>query len=287
MDEVIWIEEKDGIDILHLGATAFEEALPKSASHDALRDNIGTQLRAHVAAGKDMDMDGDDDSGPNGEYPMIMDTFPKNAVYSMGGKMFQIGHKTDEGGDTHLVGTPKKVEMSYTPAAAKESASFTESAVPFVEAAYSPEKGEIMVTVIRPGLSKNNRYYSPDVLRRDHKIFEGAKMFADHATDREVSDRPEGSVHNWVAQLRGVFVESDGTVKGKASIIDPQFKAKLDTLHAQGLLPQMGVSIRAAGAQSLGEFGGKKAKIVESILQAASVDFVTFAGAGGRVESFV
>jgi hypothetical protein len=72
---------------------------------------------------------------------------------------------------------------------------------------------------------------------------------------------------------------------GKAVVIDPQFKAKLDRLAETKMLGEMGVSIRAIGEASDAEEAGSKFKMVESLLAARSVDFVTYAGAGGRVEA--
>ena len=157
----------------------------------------------------------------------------------------------------------------------------------FVEAAgvTGYNSGRLTVTVIKPGLSKNNRYYSPDLLKQSTGIFENARMFADHQTDNEASARPEGSVKDWVASLTGVIAESDGTLKATAQVIDPAFKTKLENLKAAGLLNQMGVSIRCSGEATDGEMGGQHVKIIESLLSCRSVDFVTFAGAGGRVET--
>jgi len=153
------------------------------------------------------------------------------------------------------------------------------------ESAYDPSTGQITVTLIKPGLSKNNRFYSPELLKKSHGIFEGAKMFADHQTDKEAHSRPEGSIKDWVATLKKVWPEADGTLKGTGVVIDPPFKAKLDSLNSNKMLSQMGVSIRAIGEASDGEMGGKRVKMIESLLAARSVDFVTFAGAGGQVDA--
>lgn len=149
------------------------------------------------------------------------------------------------------------------------------------ESAYDPTKGQITLTVIKPGLSKNNRMYSPELLKRSVGIFENAKMFTDHQTDGESKARPEGSVRNYVAQVTKVWPEADGTIKAHATVIDPAFKGKLDLMHQNGLLNQMGVSIRAIGEAKKNDQGHL---VVESLLKARSVDFVTYAGAGGQVD---
>jgi hypothetical protein len=150
---------------------------------------------------------------------------------------------------------------------------------------YQPSTGDLTLTVIKPGWSKNNRYYPAALLKQRANIFEGAKMFVDHATDAQDKQRPEGSVKDWVGTITGVKVESDGTVKATANIHNEAFKQNLTNLKKAGNLNQMGVSIRAFGEAKDGEAEGRKGKIVESLHGGKSVDFVTFAAAGGVVES--
>jgi hypothetical protein len=149
------------------------------------------------------------------------------------------------------------------------------------EASFS--KGIATVTVIKPGFNQSkSRYYPADVLRRDHKIFVG-KMMENHPTKREASERPEGSLRRWVANLRKVWVEADGRIRGEAVIIEDYFRKKLERLATHGLLNEMGVSIRAVGDAESGEVDGKKTTIVSRFLRGRA-DFVTYPGAGGVVE---
>jgi len=164
-----------------------------------------------------------------------------------------------------------------------------ETTMDFLEAGqtadYNSTKGEVTITVIKPGLSKNKRNYPAALLKRSAGIFEGAKMFADHQTEAQRKAQPEGSVDRWVANIKKVWVESDGTVKATAVVIDPAFKAKLDKLNAAGMLNQMGVSIRAIGEAEDKVIDGQNCKEVTSLIACSSVDFVTYPGAGGRVEA--
>jgi hypothetical protein len=160
------------------------------------------------------------------------------------------------------------------------------SALPIEESAYDAASGKLTMTVIKPGLNKSqSRYYPAATLKRDYKVFEGAKMFADHQSAKDVKERPEGSVHNWVGQIQKVWPEADGTIKAQAMVIDPPFQAKLASLHRAGMLHEMGVSIRAIGEASEQEQDGVTTNVVESLLAARSVDFVTYAGAGGQIEA--
>jgi hypothetical protein len=296
------------------GGVFFQEALAKSDSFDSIRCKVMDAIAAKIKAG--IDMDGDDDGAADSgqctcgcpcgskyncsccsnctctypKYAWCQDLFPGVVVYSMDSKLMQCEYSIDADGDVQL-GDPQEVEMSYTPVADRQTAaneSFRTLAVESMslqESAYDAGKGELTVTVIQPGMSKNRRNYSAGMLKKSAKIFEGAKMFADHQTESEAKSRPEGSVNNWVATLNKTWAEGDGTVKGTATVIDPQFKAKLDRLKETGNLNQMGVSIRAIGEASKSKDADGEYVEVESIVAARSVDFVTHAGAGGRVEA--
>ena len=158
---------------------------------------------------------------------------------------------------------------------------------PLDEKAYDAAKGEITLTVIRPGFNTSkSRFYPKEVLARDAAVFAGAKMFKDHATKAEEKTKPEGSVDRYAGDLGTPWVESDGSIKATAKVTDPVFKEKLKNMSEGGTLKQMGVSIRAIGAGTVAMVEGAKTLLVESIVKAKSVDFVTYAGAGGQVELF-
>lgn len=157
--------------------------------------------------------------------------------------------------------------------------------IPLTEAAI--DKGEITLTVIKPGFNVGKgRYYPADTLKRDFGIFEGIKMYTDHPSTRDEKERPERSIKDWVATTGKPWTESDGTIKCKATIVEPWMQEKLATLRDKGMLQDMGVSINAVGMASAGEINGTKTKMVERLVRARSVDFVTEAGAGGGVDIF-
>lgn len=265
------------------GPMLVESGVAKSDSFSAMRDLVDRQLCIQIRKGMDMDLDGDGDADMN-DYAWIMDMYPTQVVYSMNGRMFMCDYSIDKD-DNVTLGTPVAVEQSYTPIGESQRAveRFAEA---FGESDYNAASGELTLTVIKPGFNKSKqRFYPASMLKESHTIFDGAKMFADHQTDKESKERPEGSVRNWVANLGNTWVESDGRVRAKATVIDPPFKAKLDMLKEKGLLPEMGVSIRALGESSLAEIEGTKTQLVESLLKVRSVDFVTFAGAGGQVDA--
>jgi len=154
--------------------------------------------------------------------------------------------------------------------------------VPLTEAKI--DKGRAAVTIIRPGFNAtSDRYYPAEMLKRDYKVFEGMKMFADHPTEAEDEARPERSISDWVATLVDVTVDESGVVSGIAEIIEPWLMQKLANLREKGMLSEMGISINAIGVASKATIEGKNTLVIEKLTGARSVDFVTEPGAGGLV----
>ena len=146
------------------------------------------------------------------------------------------------------------------------------------------DKGKAHVIVIKAGFNAGkDRYYPADVLCRDCKIFEGAKMYSDHPSESEEKDRPERSIKDWVATLTEVKCDESGTVTGVAQVIEPWLQAKLAELRDQNMLSEMGISIDAIGNASKAQIEGVNTLVVETLVRARSVDFVTEPGAGGVV----
>ena len=178
------------------------------------------------------------------------------------------------------------VEEADIPRWVKEAATreLTNSFTPFTEATSIDGKGRATITVIKPGFNATeDRYYPKEMLQRDYGIFEGQKMYADHPTEAEDQARPERSIRDWVATLTEVKVDDDGVVTGIAIVHEGWLKAKLAALQDGGTLSEMGVSINAVGSATKGTIDGKETLVIEKLVAARSVDFVTEPGAGGGV----
>ncbi len=176
------------------------------------------------------------------------------------------------------------VETKDMPESVSESESreYLNSYVPLTEATF--DKGRATVIVIKPGFNATeDRYYPAEVLKRDFGIFEGQKMYADHPTEEEDKARPERSIRDWVATLSSVTVDEAGVVTGIAEVHEGWLKAKLASLGEKGMLPEMGISINAVGSATKGTIDGKETLVIEKLVAARSVDFVTEPGAGGIV----
>lgn len=138
--------------------------------------------------------------------------------------------------------------------------------------------------LIKPGWGnkKDGHYYPTKTLKESAGVFEGAKMYAtDHKQD-EKSVRTEVSVVDRIA-----YFEGDGSPVAQVTVFDPGFAEQIRNRAAAGKLDTLECSILATGKARKGKVDGKKAKIVEAITEAHSVDWVTKAGAGGRAVALV
>ena len=155
---------------------------------------------------------------------------------------------------------------------------------PLTEATF--DKGRATVIVIKAGFNADkSRYYPAEMLKRDFEIFEGLKMYADHPTETEAKEIPERSIKpgGWVATLKDVTCDENGTITGVADIIEDWLMKKLATLRDKAMLSEMGISINAVGHASKATIEGVETLVIEELTGAESVDFVTEPGAHGAV----
>jgi len=144
--------------------------------------------------------------------------------------------------------------------------------------------GRIPLRIISPGWGTSG-YYAPDILEEaaSNGVFPaGTKMYWDHPTITEAATRPERSLRD----LAAVFTESarwdPNGKKGPGLYADVEvFKQYREAVWE--MAPHIGPSIRAVGPVKFGEAEGKKGPVVEGIIAAQSVDFVTAPGRGGEI----
>lgn len=151
---------------------------------------------------------------------------------------------------------------------------------PFREGAAAGVKREI--TIIEAGWGSSG-YYSEQVLERDiPRIFPiGTHMYLDHPTLREDKERPERSLRDLV----GVVVETP-RMSGIASVaVCEIFEHWVPVIDA--LAEHIGTSIRAFGTSEEGDAGGRTGPIIHQLTEGVSIDYVTLAGAGGKVGPLV
>lgn len=166
----------------------------------------------------------------------------------------------------------------------EEAAAIGAEFVPLVERAVRRD-GTIPVKLIQPGWGASG-FYPAEVLERDGPVVfpAGTKMFWNHPTLQEEAERPEGDLRNLAAELvSGARWEANG-VAGPGLYADAKvFGAYQEAVNE--LAPHIGVSIRGAGRAVAGEADGRTGRIVQQLVNAQSVDFVTVPGAGGQIIS--
>lgn len=156
--------------------------------------------------------------------------------------------------------------------------------VPLVEGTLRRD-GTVPVKLIQPGWGSSG-FYPAEVLERDGPVVfpAGTKMYWNHPTLSEEAERPEGDLRNLAAELvSGARWEPAGAagpgLYADAKVFGPYQAA------VEELAPHIGVSIRAAGRAVAGEVDGRTGRIVQQLVNARSVDFVTEPGAGGQIIS--
>lgn len=109
----------------------------------------------------------------------------------------------------------------------------------------------------------------------------GTPMYIDHPTLTERTDRPGRSVRD----LAGVLL-TEGVYDTDGVYADVQIYGHYAPI-IQEMADHIGLSIRAGGQVEAGQAAGRSGLVVSSIDHVASVDFVTEAGAGGKLVSLL
>lgn len=134
------------------------------------------------------------------------------------------------------------------------------------------------ITIIGAGWGSSG-YYSREMLARDGpKAFpKGTHMYMNHPSLTEDMEQPERTVEKLAAVLTTDPVMVGNELKAEAEIYEhwsPMINA---------VASDIGVSIRAIGEAEPGEAEGRQGMIITALTEGVSVDFVTKAGAKGKV----
>jgi hypothetical protein len=179
-------------------------------------------------------------------------------------------------------GTPEAtpVEAAESLAELAESEPTEISGFAEMEGGDKTDLAVLNVKLVRPGWgnTRDNNYYPEEMLQKNAEKFIGAKMY-------ESDHRPEEkSTRTWVSTISGIsgFAE-DGAPVARVVIHDPGFAQRVRNLNEAKLLDKLECSILASGKTVPGfELMGRKGQRVTEIVEVASVDWVTRAGAGGH-----
>jgi len=142
------------------------------------------------------------------------------------------------------------------------------------------------VCLIQPGVSLNGVRYGREVLEVAAPLFEGVKAYSDHATKREMQERPERSVRDIVGWFDGVQVTESGLM-GRFHVCDNVrwLRELLLDCYTYGRPDLIGFSIDAVAEGHQAPDG--RTFIVDRLLKVRSVDVVTEPAAGGRIVDLV
>ncbi len=275
--------------------------LEAELSHDEIRQSLRAALRARYPE----------------QYPYLRDVYDTFVVYELetysddyAGKLYRASYTLADDG-TATLGDPTQVRVTYEPVAQTASVEAQKSqesrksgllmqpkesqhggkqpvelvetrAVPLIEKSLRSD-GTMPLKIIEPGWGSSG-YYPAEVLERDGPLIfpAGTHMYFDHPTAAESIERPERSVNELAAVLEtGARWDANGPAgPGLYADTKPILKHKD---HIEDIAPYIGASIRAAGYTAQGEAEGQKGPIVEQLTAGHSIDFVTRAGAGGKV----
>ena len=153
--------------------------------------------------------------------------------------------------------------------------------LPLLEAAGGtlPKTRRFRVRIIQGDVQGASAYYPAEVLRRDGpRVFRaGTKVYIDHPTVSEASDRPERSIRDLAGRLA-----TDATYDedGLYAVVEvyPHWAPVIEAMA-----DDIGMSIRASGLVEASRDPRIPGPIVTKLTEAQSVDFVTTPGAGGRI----
>ncbi|MCX6024012.1 MAG: hypothetical protein NTZ05_20230 [Chloroflexi bacterium] len=223
-------------------------------------------------------------------YCWIRDVFDTWFVYEAesGGnnvpKLYKTSYLVGADGKVTLVGQPVEVMPQTNYVSIGEAAQDVELSGDIIALREAVRQdGTVPIKLIAPGWGSSG-YYPAAVLERDGPATwpAGTKMYWDHPTISEDQERPERSLRDLAAELVTAAAYNANGADGPGLYAESKvFGAFKDSVEE--LAPHIGVSIRALGKARDGQAEGRSGPIVESLVKGKSVDFVTQAGAGGKV----
>lgn len=233
-------------------------------------------------------------------YCYIMYVFLDKVILSCGEKTFSVSYSINNSGAVAF-GKPVEVEQHYSTKESELHESNIERTVDAVEkdfeidfasireGSYNEETGDVEVVLIEAGTNKEKkRHYPKSTIQEAASSFAGLKMYINHPTKTDEQQRPERDLRDWASTITESRYE-DGKAIGKVSVHDAWLKERLKDPIARA---HIGLSINTSGKISMGKIDGEEMQIVEKIVLKrqngpASVDWVTEAGARGRVSKLL
>lgn len=148
-----------------------------------------------------------------------------------------------------------------------------------VDFSAKPKNNRWKVKVIQAGWGSSGYYPAQMLAEYGPRVFKsGTKVYMNHPSASEESDRPERDLH----QLAGKLV-TDAKFEEDGLFAEVEFYSHYAPVIKE-MAGDVGLSIRAYGDAKMGEADGREGPIIESLVEnpLTSVDVVTVAGAGGK-----
>ena len=158
--------------------------------------------------------------------------------------------------------------------------------VPLQEAQLDAPQRDVAVTVLRQGMSRNGRYFTPQALQDVAQQLDGLKAFADHPSPAGDSIHKARSVRDMVGFYREPRLEGDRVratlhIFGSADWLWSLVQEAVE----MGRPDVLGLSIDSLASVRTQQENGKSIQVVESIPVLRSCDVVSRAAAGGGVRA--
>jgi hypothetical protein len=158
-----------------------------------------------------------------------------------------------------------------------------ESILDAQEAVFNDDALTAEVTLVRPGVSQNNRNWKPSALKKavESGFWNGTRMFLDHQDPRKPpTKRPFADLMSGVESAR---LADDGRVVGLVQFFDEKFYN-----FAKRAKNYMGVSldVRFNGSK-VRQPNGRIQEEVDELVVNNSVDWVVYPAAGGAIDRFL
>lgn len=142
----------------------------------------------------------------------------------------------------------------------------------------APKGRRFRARLIAGDVQGSSGYYPAAMLRENANVFrQGLPVYLDHPGVTEGYERPERSVRDLAGRLA-----TPATYQGDGLYADVEVYPHWAPV-IEAMADDIGMSIRAAGTVEASTQRGIRGPIVTSLTEATSVDFVTAAGAGGRI----
>ncbi len=209
---------------------------------------------------------------PPGKDPVISITMPN-------GRVLKFDTEDQQGDFQGALSTAALGESARRDTTSGAEAHALSEHVTLTEAATGTVKGRrFRARLIAGDVQGSSGYYPAAMLRENAAVFRaGLPVYLDHPGITEQHERPERSVRDLAGRLATEAVyERDGLYADVQ--VYPHWAPVIEAMA-----DDIGMSIRAAGTVEASTRSGIRGPIVTALTEASSVDFVTQAGAGGRI----